>query len=259
MLTMFIVLVIFFEAVLDHGSSASLSEGVKQGKEQVNITPTSVFSSLPLIIFSYMYQINIPSIYTEMENPTIPKMRTVLIVGTTLAAVAYVIAGFFGYVAFTGSSPEEQKVIFGDAILFAPYAMPDTGDLPVVLYISLFGMMVVVAFATPFCVLPTKDSIQDIRNKKFTPKENIVWTFVLMIIAFAFATPFTSITVPMTILGATTNSAIGFLLPICYYLRMERKTSKWTNMKVISYIIFIFICISSVIELTMLFLGDDDD
>ena len=56
----------------------------------------------------------------------------------------------------------------------------------------------------------------------------------------------------MVILGATTNSAIGFLLPIMYYLKMEKRTSPYTNMKIISYIIFVFICISSVIELVTL-------
>jgi len=34
---------------------------------------------------------------------------------------------------------------------------------------------------------------------------------------------------------------------------MERKTSRWANMKIISYIIFSFICISSVIELYTIF------
>ena len=42
---------------------------------------------------------------------------------------------------------------------------------------------------------------------------------------------------------------IGFLLPIAYYLKMEKRSSRWTNMKIISYIMFGFICISSVIEL----------
>ena len=63
---------------------------------------------------------------------------------------------------------------------------------------------------------------------------------------------FTSISTPMAIFGATTNSAIGFFLPIIYYLRLEKKSSKFTNMKVISYFIFVFIAVSSVIELILL-------
>ena len=64
--------------------------------------------------------------------------------------------------------------------------------------------------------------------------------------------PFDSVGTVMTILGATTNSAIGFLLPIGYYLKCERKQPTFTNKKCFAYFIFVFVCISSVIELTQL-------
>jgi amino acid permease len=48
--------------------------------------------------------------------------KKVIFVGTTLAAIAYIIAGIFGYVAFAGNSTtEELDVIFADNILSAPY------------------------------------------------------------------------------------------------------------------------------------------
>lgn len=53
----------------------------------------------------------------------------------------------------------------------------------------------------------------------------------------------------MTILGATTNSAIGFLFPIIYYLKIERKAPRWAKHKIIAYIVFVFIVLSSIIEL----------
>ena len=110
-------------------------------------------------------------------------------------------------------------------------------------------MMIVVVFATPFCVLPTKDSIEEVRGRKFTYKENLFWTVLLNLVACAVSCAFQNIKMPISILGATTNSAIGFLLPICYYLKMEKRTSPYTNMKIVCYLIFVFICVSSVIEL----------
>lgn len=169
-----------------------------------------------------------------------------------MAAIAYIAAGIFGYIAFAdGSSEQELEDIFSNNVLSAPYKTP-SGKTPVVIYISLFGMMIVVVFATPFCVLPTKDSIEEVRNRKFTRNENIMWTIILNWCACAVSCAFKSIKTPITILGATTNSAIGFLLPICYYLRMERKTPKYTNMKIGCYFVFCFICISSLIELITL-------
>ena len=177
--------------------------------------------------------------------------KKVIFGGTALAAIAYVIAGIFGYIAFAdGLSTEDLEKYLSDNILSAPYHVGDDfNKTPVAIYISLFGMMVVVVFATPFCVLPTKDSIEEVRNRKFTSKENLCWTIVLNVTVCVISCAFKSITLPIQLLGATTNSAIGFLLPICYYLKMERKTSKYTNMKITCYIIFVFICCASVIEL----------
>ena len=110
-------------------------------------------------------------------------------------------------------------------------------------------MMIVVVFACPFCVLPTKDSIEEVRGRKFTNKENICWTVVLNALTLAISLAFNNIKTPISILGATTNGAIGFLLPIMYYLKMEKRSSPYTNMKIACYIVFVFICISSVIEL----------
>ena len=209
------------------------------------------FSSLPLIIFSYMYQINIPALYGELEVKSIGTISKVIIIGTIMAAVVYITAGIFGYIAFADNSTEDElDTWFSDNILAAPYMVD--GHTPYPIYIALFGMMVVVVFASPFCILPTKDSIEEVRNKKFTPKENICWTFVLCWTSCIISCAFSSIKTPMTILGATTNSAIGFLLPILYYLKMEKRTSPYTNMKIICYIIFGFVCFSSVVELVTL-------
>lgn len=107
-------------------------------------------------------------------------------------------------------------------------------------------------FASPFCILPVKDSIEEVRSgdAKLTKTENLVWTAVIVFVSMVISLPFLSVGSVMTILGATTNSAIGFLLPIAFYLKMERKRPTFTSDKLACYFIFVFICISSVIELT---------
>ena len=169
-----------------------------------------------------------------------------------MAALAYIAAGIFGYVAFAdGSTREELDKYFSDNALAAPYRT-SKGNTPVPIYISLFGMMVVVAFAVPFCVLPIKDSIEEVSGKKFTKKVNIFWTVIINVGICIISCVFLTIKLPIALLGATTNSAIGFLLPVCYYLKMEKRSSPWTNMKMGCYFVFGFICISSVIELVTL-------
>jgi len=109
------------------------------------------------------------------------------------------------------------------------------------IYVALFGILIVVGFAAPFCVLPTKDSIEEVFEFKCTPKQNALLTFVICLVSFGVAVLVPTIGDIMTILGATTNSAIGFLLPIVYYLRLERKAPKYSNKKVVAYFVFVLI------------------
>ena len=178
MVSIYVVLVIVFESILLHGSSESLKAGFKAGSEKKELSVSALFSSLPLIIFSYMYQVNVPGIYQDLEKKKLITAKKVLGSGTLLAAVLYISAGIFGYITFAdGSSQADLEKWFGDNILAAPYhgKSKDSGT-PIAIYIALFGMMFVVMMATPFCVLPSKDSIEEVMKRKFTKTENLIWT-----------------------------------------------------------------------------------
>ena len=130
-----------------------------------------------------MYQVNIPALYSELESKSIANAKKFIIAGTIMAVILYIIAGCFGYMSFaSGLTESEMEAIFTDNILKAPYhtegSTSQNPNTPIVIYISLFGMCVVVSIATPFCVLPCKDSIEEINNSKFTKTQNIVWTLV---------------------------------------------------------------------------------
>ena len=128
----------------------------------------------------------------------------------------------------------------------------DPGKLPLAIYFCLFGILIVVTFATPFCVLPCKDSIEDIRGKKLVGYENFIWSLTLIIVSMLFAMAFTNIGTIMTILGATTNSAIGFLLPISFYLQTTHKAHAWRPDRAFAKLLFLFVICSSGVSLTML-------
>ena len=117
----------------------------------------------------------------------------------------------------------------------------------------LIGLLVVVLFASPFCVLPCKDSVEELimpDNKKFSKVQNIQWTFIFTIIAYVVAFFVPSLGDIMTILGATTNTGIGFLFPIIFYLKIEKDNGgTWAPNKLIAYFVFVTISICSIIEL----------
>ena len=57
-----------------------------------------------------MYQPNIPSIHKELKKRNLLNMTTVLIIGTTIATVSYLLCGIFGYVTFS-KSPDLKNIM----------------------------------------------------------------------------------------------------------------------------------------------------
>lgn len=55
-----------------------------------------------------MYQINVPALYTELKIKNLESMKRVLMLGTSLACVCYIVAGVFGFVSFAATTPESK-------------------------------------------------------------------------------------------------------------------------------------------------------
>jgi amino acid permease len=185
-------------------------------------------------------------IYAELEKKDLKHMWKVMLRGTVGATICYMLAGVFGYVSFAGYANVDSIMNIQNILKAPPY-----GD-NAANYISLFGILIVILFATPLTLLPCKDTIEEVFLKpgeKLSNKQNIIATFILVLISFGFSILIPNIGDAMTILGATTNTGIGFLLPIIYYLKIEEKAPRFASHKVIAYIVFAVCCCCSVIEL----------
>jgi len=110
MISFYIVFVIIFELFCNRYATPDISEAFSAAWTEPKITVGGFFNSLPLIIFSYMYQINIPMIYHELADKNPAKMNKVLVAGTGAASIAYCCAGIFGYVTFAANS--QAKAIY---------------------------------------------------------------------------------------------------------------------------------------------------
>ena len=73
-------------------------------------------SSVPLIIFAYMYQINIPMIYNELERRNMKTMSGIIVKGSISAVVTYIIIGCFGYLCFA-TYPNSDEILKDKNIL----------------------------------------------------------------------------------------------------------------------------------------------
>jgi len=157
-ISLFVVLTVFslsFKDVDDgSGVDHTFHDRIAFAWKDTNITFTGIFNSLPLVIFSYMYQPNIPSLYHELKKKKLFTMQKVLWFGTGIASSAYIMAGMFGYITFA-LSPDVDSIMNKQNILQAPY-----GDRNII-NVCLIGILVVVTCAAPFAVLPVKDSIEE--------------------------------------------------------------------------------------------------
>jgi len=201
----------------------------------------------------------IPAIYHELKEKSVWQMDKVLCIGTTAASVAYVVTGLFGYVTFANHD-NVQELMERQNILDC------YEDDLVIIRVCMLGVLTIVLFASPFCILPAKDSFEELlmpEGKKFTFKLNALCTFSIILVVWGLSLLLDTLGQVMTLLGATTNSGIGFLIPIILYLKVldkqdaeaaastygDPKPRKLTPMRMTCYTVFVLVCICSCIEL----------
>lgn len=109
-ISIYIVLAIVFICLFDRAVTPNLLNSFEIAIENFDITAFGIFNSLPLIIFAYMYQTNIPMLYAELEKKDLRHMWKVLRNGTIGATFAYWCGGVFGYTAFA-ANPNVEKLM----------------------------------------------------------------------------------------------------------------------------------------------------
>jgi len=153
-ISIYIVLAIVFICLFDRAVTEDLGHSFDVAIKNFNITVFGIFNSLPLIIFAYMYQTNIPMIYAELEKKDLKHMWKVLRNGTIGATFAYWCGGVFGYTAFAAKNNVKELMELQNILKCYPNITVN--------YISLFGIMVVILFATPLTILPCKDTVEEL-------------------------------------------------------------------------------------------------
>jgi len=62
----YVVLVLIFVCLVDRDITPDLGGSLSEAATNFDITATGIFNSFPLIVFSFMYQPNLPSVYAEL-------------------------------------------------------------------------------------------------------------------------------------------------------------------------------------------------
>ena len=78
--------------------------------------------------------------------------------------------------------------------------------------------------------------------------ENLLCTFIVVTACFLAAVCIPNIGDAMTVIGATSNPAVGFCLPIIYWLKMDQ-SPKYSPKRVVAHLINVFVMIIGVLSL----------
>ena len=114
-----------------------------------------IFSSFPLIVFSFMYQPNLPAVYQELKDKSFTTMWKVVTFATLIACICYGFAGYFGYATFA-CNDDVNAIMDKENIFEAPYQ----GNKFI-----LIGKIVLLAgviLASPLCLMPAKDTLEEL-------------------------------------------------------------------------------------------------
>ena len=145
-------------------------------------------------------------------------MSKVIMIGTVGAVVLYIIVGVWGYLTWVEYDQGGAAAALKDAnILQAPYP---SDCIPIL--IGNFALFFAIATAAPLVVLPAKDTVEEMvaqgdPQRRLSKKENLIVTISLIFVCYLLAIAVPSISDAMTLVGATTNPAVGFILPIIFY------------------------------------------
>ena len=164
--------------------------------------------------------------------------------GSTVAVIFYVMVGVFGYAMF--ADPQYLSQLCTKNILDPEQF---TGNRTIM--VGHFALLFSVICAAPLCVLPQKDTIEELffKPKKMTTSQNFFVTLVLVIINGALGILIENIGQAMTIVGSTINPVIGFIFPVIFYWTLIKDKPLCSFDKIMAIFSTVFITVISILEL----------
>lgn len=239
----YLVMCITFMFFVDRNLVPNIGDAFSEAR-YFKVSFSALIDAVPFVVFSFMYQPNIPIIYRELTDKNYSKMNKVATSGTSFAVVMYIMAATFGYLGLVGDDASLAILLKEQNILQVHYDN-------VAFTIAIIGLVFAIFAAAPVCVLPAKDAFEEIvyPESKMSMKANIITTIIMCICCYVCAIVIPGIGDAITILGCTTNPLIGFLLPIMFYLKIVDNIPMWK--KILCWVIFVFIILVSILGFVM--------
>ncbi|CCI42555.1 unnamed protein product [Albugo candida] len=170
--------------------------------------------SVPIVMFAFTNQVNVFSIYTELQRPCIRRMNKVVDRATLISFILYATIGVVAYVAFGSSLLDKDSK--GNVLLSFP--LKDT-----LIAITRAALTFTVSVAFPLNIFPCRFTI-DMMFFAYAEDSQIrhfLVTFTLVFLALLLAIFCPSINVIFGIIGGSCSAIVCFCLPAAFILKLE--------------------------------------
>eukprot|EP00729_Bicosta_minor_P017970 gene17970-35255_t len=224
-----IVAIAYLTIVVVVRSGEGMKEAIDFG-DQISFAELSedIFRALPIVTLAYTCQFNLFPIISTLKNPSTKRINTFVATSLTSCFLVYIVIGTFGYLTFFGE-------VKGNILLNYDPSDP-------FIMVGRLAVALVIIFSFPLLAHPCFGTMDEIL---FNPE---VWGYsscrkaiimgVMVAIQYVIAMFVPDISVPLGIAGSTGSTAVSFILPSLFYMKLSPKP-RTSCPKVASMILFI--------------------
>jgi amino acid permease len=211
--TTYLVLTVIFMFFLDRELVPFPMDNFRSAK-YIDMDFNRTLSVLPYIFFAFTYQQSVPMIYREMANRTYNKMYMVLLVGSSITSLLYILMIIFGYLSLV-DQPEMLK------ILHSKHNILQLHYDSIFFYFGSFGIIITIFAVAPVYAILSKDIIaRNLYEEETTGVQNFGLAILICFTSYICAICLPGISEAIIILGCTAYPLTGFILPIIFYLKI---------------------------------------
>jgi len=167
----------------------------------------SILNALPIVLFAYTCHVNVFSIYTELQRPSIQRMNKVVHRSVFITACVYLSTGLFGYLHYyENTNADILKNL-------------DVSDPLSAIATVAVGLTVVLSY--PLNIYPARFTLEMMFFKHSKPSRIrfLLMTTIMVGLSLLVALYVPNLDAVFSILGSTTSAVVCFILPPAFYLR----------------------------------------
>lgn len=183
-------------------------------------------SAAAIVMFAFTCQVNVPSLYDELNERTPAEMRRVSARAVALCLACYLTVGFTGYVDFPRSTQGNllnNYCLLEPPVTAAP-AAPGPGGaagapVPRVITAAFGAIAVTITMAYPVNVFPTRYTIdlyfQKCLGDTYRRTRHVGLTLCITVVTLLLALLLHDISTVFSLMGGTASAYVCYIIPAC--------------------------------------------